>query len=383
MSSASRAEAIVDLPDDGRPVSHTVPPLRPSAAQRCSRVTAAMWRTTFSLRGPAAGSTAPTGSTTMPAATVAFVCSSMRMNAPVARFSAYGSSATRLRGAQAQPPDVVELQRGRGGVAPERVDVDRVQQVGDRRAGAPRRGLQDVAPAGPQRPLVEPAHVGDELAHDRRRGHGARDDLPARDVEVVGQADRHGHRRARPRRAARRRCRCRRPASARRWAARRRPRRRAASRRPRGPRSRGSRGGRRRAGARRTAPAGARGRARGGRRRRRPPRGSAAAAARRTSPSPRTARRRCRRAAPRPGSRRRRRRPCGARTRGSRRRSAANVSSSKSTRSILLTTATTCGTRRSEAMKAWRRDCSSTPWRASMSTSARSAVDAPVTMLRV
>ena len=34
-------------------------------------------------------------------------------------------------------------------------------------------------------------------------------------------------------------------------------------------------------------------------------------------------------------------------------------------------------------MNAWRRDCSSEPWRASMSTTARSAVDAPVTMLRV
>ena len=94
MSRASSADAIVDLPEDGRPVSHTVPPRRPSAAQRCSRVTAATWRTTFSLRGPAAGSAAPTGSTTIPAATVAFVCSSMRMNAPVERFWAYGSSAT-------------------------------------------------------------------------------------------------------------------------------------------------------------------------------------------------------------------------------------------------------------------------------------------------
>ena len=34
-------------------------------------------------------------------------------------------------------------------------------------------------------------------------------------------------------------------------------------------------------------------------------------------------------------------------------------------------------------MKAWRLDCSSTPLRASSSTTARSAVEAPVTMLRV
>ena len=38
---------------------------------------------------------------------------------------------------------------------------------------------------------------------------------------------------------------------------------------------------------------------------------------------------------------------------------------------------------RSDAMKAWRRDCSRTPLRASISTIARSAVEAPVTMLRV
>ncbi len=39
--------------------------------------------------------------------------------------------------------------------------------------------------------------------------------------------------------------------------------------------------------------------------------------------------------------------------------------------------------RSSEAMKAWRRVCSQTPLRASTSTIERSAVEAPVTMLRV
>ena len=49
----------------------------------------------------------------------------------------------------------------------------------------------------------------------------------------------------------------------------------------------------------------------------------------------------------------------------------------------MLTHSTRCFTCSSDAITAWRRDCSSTPLRASMSTSARSAVDAPVTMLRV
>ncbi len=64
------------------------------------------------------------------------------------------------------------------------------------------------------------------------------------------------------------------------------------------------------------------------------------------------------------------------------------VSSSKrawecSTRSILLIATTMCGMPSSALMNAWRLDCSVTPRRASTSTTARSAVEAPVTMLRV
>jgi hypothetical protein len=60
-----------------------------------------------------------------------------------------------------------------------------------------------------------------------------------------------------------------------------------------------------------------------------------------------------------------------------------NTPSSQSTASILFTHTTTWGMRRSEAMKAWRLLCSTTPLRASTRTSERSAVEAPVTMLRV
>jgi hypothetical protein len=49
----------------------------------------------------------------------------------------------------------------------------------------------------------------------------------------------------------------------------------------------------------------------------------------------------------------------------------------------LFTATTTWGMPSSEVMKAWRRVCSTTPLRASTRTMARSAVDAPVTMLRV
>ncbi len=43
----------------------------------------------------------------------------------------------------------------------------------------------------------------------------------------------------------------------------------------------------------------------------------------------------------------------------------------------MLTHSTRCGMRSSDAMNAWRRDCSTMPLRASTSTRARSAVDAP------
>ena len=73
----------------------------------------------------------------------------------------------------------------------------------------------------------------------------------------------------------------------------------------------------------------------------------------------------------RPRWRARRRRPCGRRPRCA------------STRSILLTAMTTCGTRISAATARWRRVCSSTPLRASTSSTSASAVDEPVTVLRV
>ena len=56
---------------------------------------------------------------------------------------------------------------------------------------------------------------------------------------------------------------------------------------------------------------------------------------------------------------------------------------SKSTRSILFTATTTLGTPKRLEIKAWRRVCSITPWRASIRRIATSAVDAPVAIFRV
>ena len=96
-----------------------------------------------------------------------------------------------------------------------------------------------------------------------------------------------------------------------------------------------------------------------------------------------TGRRRCRRRAPRRAPRGR----PGCRAAAAIARTSAatvrNTSSLCSTRSILFTAMTTCGTRISAATARWRRVCSSTPLRASTSSTRASAVDDPVTVLRV
>ena len=76
-------------------------------------------------------------------------------------------------------------------------------------------------------------------------------------------------------------------------------------------------------------------------------------------------------------------RPTAAPSSSTSRTTSSKRSSAKPTRSILLTATITWRIRSSAAIVACRRDCSVSPARASTSSSARSAVDAPVTMLRV
>ena len=224
-----------------------------------------------------------------------------------------------------------------------------------------------------------------ELARGDRRSLGSASMSPRETSIVVLEPDRHRHARRRlvdravggvDRRDA---------ACAGRTAARR-PRRPRARRRPRpGPRSRGSRGARRTSAGSPTAP-GSGGRRGCGRRRSRSPRG-ARAASRPCHHGIRVgrARRRCRRGAPRSGS------PASsldARARRSRSSSSRSISwkraSSKSTRSILLTANDDVG----DARAATRSACGgasarSRPCARRRSTTATSAVEAPVTMLRV
>ena len=81
------------MPDAGSPVSQTVAPRCRVSPQRTERASALGCQR---MSGECSGSAArPARATpTMPAATVSCVRSSIRMKAPVARLSAYGSAST-------------------------------------------------------------------------------------------------------------------------------------------------------------------------------------------------------------------------------------------------------------------------------------------------
>ena len=243
--------------------------------------------------------------------------------------------------------------------------------------------LQQQPRAGAQRRLGEPAELGLELAGHLRRVLGGGEQVAAGEVDLVGRADRHRQRRRRPRRAP-----VERPhagdARAGAGGQRRRPRRPGAARRRRAARvaadsppsvaqhelhraGAATRRRRARRAARRVSrcsssggPAyqGSRGRAL-----------DDVVAVQRADRQEVTSRRRAARLAHAAVERRRTMR--------------SKTSSDQPTRSILLTATTTWRTRSSAAIAAWRRVCSITPLRASTSTIATSAVEAPVTMLRV
>ena len=270
-----------------------------------------------------------------------------------------------------------------GGVASSSV-VDVEQRVDrlDRGAHGARRVLERDVLAGAQRLLRHPADAsprsgGPPSAGRRRRRSSRRGRRRGR--RRAGRVTESGGTAALERPVERldrddRSCASRRAA--------RRPRRpRAACRRRPGPRSGARRGRRPRAGSP-TARAAAAG-PRRGRSRRRPARGARAAAARRTSPAVAAL---DDVVAVQRGDRERAR-VLDAELRRPARRTRASISrkraSSQSTRSILLTAATRWRMPSSDESAAWRRDCSMIPWRASIRITARCAVDAPVTMLRV
>ena len=87
-SRSSSAAAIVDLPEAGRPVSHTVAPRWPSSAQRAlraSRLESQLMSACF------ASGRSRCVSMIMPAPTVPLVASSITMKLPVVRLRRYSS----------------------------------------------------------------------------------------------------------------------------------------------------------------------------------------------------------------------------------------------------------------------------------------------------
>ena len=106
--------------------------------------------------------------------------------------------------AQRDTAQFVEFQRGCALVPVQGVDVEPVVQRGHLDPRGARGVLDDVVAAWFQRRFVgHPAHRGVEVLRHVRLVVRPRDHVAARDVDVVGQADRHRHRRERLRRRAR------------------------------------------------------------------------------------------------------------------------------------------------------------------------------------
>src|SRR4051812_50052218 len=112
---------MVDLPEAGRPVSHTVAPRCSSARQRSSRVMPPACQVTFGERAPAsviaAEAESPvSASTIMPAPTVSFDASSTRMKLPVWRLRRGAVPPNRGAGGGGGPPPAVGWGGGGGGL---------------------------------------------------------------------------------------------------------------------------------------------------------------------------------------------------------------------------------------------------------------------------
>ena len=116
----------------------------------------------------------------MPAATVSFVASSTRMNAPVGRSSAYGSTAS--GSASRRPTRAMSLSSSASaGPCSSVVTSSRCST----RLQPPAHGAGRVLDAGSARPgaagrLGEPAQRGGELAHGVGRGGGRGEEVAAR-----------------------------------------------------------------------------------------------------------------------------------------------------------------------------------------------------------
>ena len=129
----------------------------------------------------------------MPAATVSFVASSTRMNAPVAWQRSYASAAI-------SPPSrrrtcAMSLSRSSSAARPlERLELDPAVDRVDACGHGARAVLEQEAVALAGRAVAEPADRGAQLAHRLGRVLGGRDQLAAREVDLVLEPDGHAQR---------------------------------------------------------------------------------------------------------------------------------------------------------------------------------------------
>ena len=115
---------MVDLPEPDSPVNHRIAGLWPLRCTRATLSTDRLWRWTLVARRRP--------KVIMPAPAVAFVKRSIRMNAPVSRFSVIRIERHRRGGRQVAQADLIEAQRLRGHVL-QRVDIHLVLEGRDAR----------------------------------------------------------------------------------------------------------------------------------------------------------------------------------------------------------------------------------------------------------
>ena len=192
--------AIVDLPAPERPVNHRIAGRWCLIAACASRSTVRSWRWMLvARRRPWA---------IIPAAAVSLVDAVDQDEGAGLAVLDVGVEGDRRRGGEIAEADLVERQRLRRQLV-EIVDVDAVLELGHRGGRRPRADLHQIGAAGQHRLVAHPDEMGGELVGDFGPAVGRREHVAARDVDFVGERQRHRVARFRLLRRRRRRAGCR------------------------------------------------------------------------------------------------------------------------------------------------------------------------------
>ncbi len=126
----------------------------------------------------------------MPAPTVWLVMRSIRMKPPVVRFRRVGVEGQRLAGRDVDDRDLVQFQL-LGCELLEAVGVDPVLDLCHAGEDGLAAAFQQQGPAGQQRLLMHPDQMRSELVGDLGPAHGAAQQIPAGDVDLVIEQERY------------------------------------------------------------------------------------------------------------------------------------------------------------------------------------------------